>query len=194
MGHGKVNITNMRILRPPWPSNLALHLTFVSRMTGSMRVLAEPTDWNKLGQLLAATTLHQSMTLIIYDLIVIPTKLRSIAVRTHRPSMLPLNAFTKRCAGMLEQSEVPTDRIIAAWFQLQQILDDFSSTCILDNMPTSKGSADAQVQQRVRYLQNRMLSWKKFVADEAWTSKLTFFVIRCHNNRNKPSPHSFLDD
>ncbi|KAJ5731203.1 uncharacterized protein N7483_005711 [Penicillium malachiteum] len=94
----------------------------------------------------------------------------NIAVKTHRPSVLPSNTFTRQCAEIIEQSEVPTDRLLAAWFQLQQIVEDFSSTCILDNMPSTENSADAQVQQRVRYFQSRILSWKKCFHTETLTN------------------------
>ncbi|KAJ5527677.1 hypothetical protein N7513_011836 [Penicillium frequentans] len=94
----------------------------------------------------------------------------NIAVKTHRSNFLPINCFTSRCVDMLAQSELRTDRTLAAWFKLQQIVDDFSASCSLDNMPHNECLINARVQQRVRYFQSRMLSWRRSVAEEALTS------------------------
>ncbi|KAJ6006300.1 hypothetical protein N7451_004244 [Penicillium sp. IBT 35674x] len=94
----------------------------------------------------------------------------NIAVKTHRLNFLPMNCFTSRCVDLLAQSELRTDRTLAAWFKLQQIVDDFSASCSLDNMPSNECLINAQVQQRVHYFQSRMFSWRRGVAEEALTS------------------------
>jgi len=64
------------------------------------------------------------------------------------------------------------DRRLAAWFQLQRIVDEVMVSFGLDDMSSTTTLTEARIQSILRWFDNRMQAWKKNTSPDMLTGGL----------------------
>ncbi|GKZ16521.1 hypothetical protein AbraIFM66951_000246 [Aspergillus brasiliensis] len=97
----------------------------------------------------------------------------NIGIRTHRPNMLCFNNVIDGYIRHLEESTNGLDQQIAAWFDIQRIVDDTLTSLGHDNTLLDASLRESQMLPILKWFDSRMLHWKRMTPKSMLTTWMT---------------------